>query len=72
MKIKKTQLPSVQTSQFELNPQNIIKEQNKQLNDQLRTIERNFQAKQAEFNRIKDLPNSELEKLFKSGGIKDL
>ena len=72
MKVKKTQLPNLQTNSFELNPQNVIKQQNESLNEQLKQIERNFEAKQSLFSNLQKLPDSELEKLYHSGELKDV
>lgn len=72
MKIKKNQLPNLQTSQFELAPQNIVKTQNESLTEQLKQIELNFAAKQSLFSNLQKLPDSELQKLYNSGELKDV
>lgn len=72
MKIRKQTLASVQTTQFQLNPQNIIKEQNQALIVQLKQLERNFDAKQSLFSNLQKLPDSELEKLYNTGELKNL
>ena len=38
----------------------------------MKEIERNFEAKQSLFNELKRLPDSELEKLYNSGELKDV
>ena len=42
------------------------------LNEQLKQIERNFEAKQSLFSNLQKLPDSELEKLYHSGELKDV
>lgn len=55
-----------------MKPSNIITQQNESLAEQLKQIELNFQAKQSLFSNLQKLPDSELEKLFDSGELKDV
>ena len=70
MRLKKTQMQKLQTSQFTIAAKPL--KTNESLNDQLKQIELNFQAKESLFSKLQKMQDSELEKLYNSGELKNV
>lgn len=60
----------LQTSQFSIDAKPM--KQNDALNEQLKKIQLNFDAKQSLFNNLQKMTEAELEKLYNSGELKDV
>lgn len=68
---RKTQMKDkLQTSQFSIDAKPI--KQNETLNEQLKQIQLNFDAKQSLFSNLQKMPEQELEKLYNSGELKNV
>ena len=70
MRIRQKQMQQLQTSSFKIDAKPM--KENEALTEQLKTIQRNFEAKQSLFSNLQTLPDQELEKLYNSGELKNV